>query len=394
MAKIATMKAAPSKKQAAANKKKYESSRSILDNISDWWKSQKNKGGTNVAGYIQRNYEGSGLQKIIKGIGKNTNNNTTYKPTDITGILGDYESSDGSGGYGGYGGSGGGGGSYARVPDISGLLAAYDQQAEASRKIAQNSYDTTRNDLLTSLKRFQEQNAKDVQNQKQGYLSEQASLESAREQANRQNRIAAAARGLGGSGLQQLAQLQTLLAQGEDISDAALSNQKAMDALRAALQQKEDDTNSSLAKAQTTLDNALSQIEANLAQQKAQTIYENEMAKLSGGSGGGGGYSRGRSSSYDSGFDAGLTGLLGSLNAELATYGGTSESKALSAINKAYGGTYGKAKNLNQAKTILGSAYADAIANSIGKNTSSANVRNAINQANAMIANLKSKKKK
>jgi len=313
---------------------------------------------------------------------------------DIMGDYGDYsESYGGSGGSGGYGG--GYGASSVVKPDISGLLSAYDQQAESARKTAQSSYDTTRNDLLTSLKRFQEQNAKDVANQKSSYLSEQSSLEAAREQANRQNRIAASARGLGGSGLQQLAQLQTLLAQGEDISDAAQSNQQAMDALRLALQQREDDTNSNLQKAQTTLDNALNSIDSNLAQQKAQAIYEverdyaNTINSLLG-RGGSGGYSSGGTSD----FDAGLAGLLNSFNAELATYGGLSEKDALNAINNAYSSAYGKANNLNQAKTILGSAYADAVSNAISKNTSANSLRNAINQGNALISSLNTTTKK
>ena len=405
MATLATMQAAPSKKQAAANKKAYEQSRSIWDNISDWWKSQKNKGGTNVAGYIQRNYDGSGLQKITGNYNPPTQkvvvNETTYTPTTPT--LG--TSSSESGGYSRYGGSssGGSGGVNSLInsivkPDISGLLAAYDQQAESAKKTAQNTYDTTRNDLLTSLKRFQEQNAKDVENQRQNYLSAQSSLDVAREQANRQNRIAASSRGLGGSGLQQLAQLQTLMAQGEDISNAASSNQKAMDALRSALQQREDDYNTNLAKAQTTLDTALNNIDSNLAQQKAKTIfdveqdYANTLNSLltSGGSGGGSGRSYGGGSDA---FDSSLESLLNSFNAELATYGGKTEKEALKAINKAYGETYGNAKNLNQAKTILNSAFADAISSKVNKNTTSTSLRNAINQGNVLINNLGTTKK-
>ena len=185
---------------------------------------------------------------------KKTSTKTKDKTKTVTSIKTSYDpvySSYSGSGYGSSGGSGGGysggsGGGYSLAssvvkPDISQLLAAYDAQAESAKKTAQSAYDTTRNDLLTSLKRFQEQNAQDVQNQKQSYLTEQSSLESAREAANRQNRIAAASRGLAGSGLQQLAQLQTLLSQGEDISNAAATNQKAMDSLKAALQQKEDE---------------------------------------------------------------------------------------------------------------------------------------------------------
>lgn len=271
---------------------------------------------------------------------KNTGASTVYNynGTDFIGDGSAY-SSGGSGGGSGYSSSG------SRVPDISGLLAAYDQQADASRKIAQDTYNTTRNDLLTSLKRYQEQHAKDVENQKQSYLSEQSSLESAREAANRQNRVAAAARGLGGSGLQQLAQLQNLMSQGEDISQAATSNQKAMDSLKAALQEKEEDYNTNLSKAQTTLDSALKQIEANLAQQKAEAIYQNEMAKVSGGSGGGSG-----SGSSTDGFDAIMEATLDDFNSYIQNFAGKTNKQVYNAIKKKYNKTV---TNMDQVRTIL-----------------------------------------
>lgn len=175
------------------------------------------------------------------------------------------------------GGSSGGG--YTPVKaDISGLLAAYEKQAEANKNTAKLTYDTTRNDLLTSLKRFQEQNAKDVDSQRRSYLSEQASLESAREQADRNSRISASARGLGGSGLQQLAQLQNLLNQGQDISELAGENQSIMDKLASALQQKQEDTDTNIANALKTYNDTINNIDSTLANQKAQAIYENEQA--------------------------------------------------------------------------------------------------------------------
>ena len=320
----------------------------------------------------------------------------SYNPvSDVIGTYGDYsESYGGSGGSGGYS-SGGYGISSIVKPDISGLLTAYDQQAESAKKTAQSSYDTTRNDLLTSLKRFQEQNAKDVANQKSSYLSEQSSLEAAREQANRQNRIAASARGLGGSGLQQLAQLQTLLAQGEDISDAAKSNQDAMDALRLALQQREDDTNSNLQKAQTTLDNALNSIDSNLAQQKAQAIYEvekdyaNTINSLLG-RGGSGGYSSGGYGNTDA-FDALLETGLSNLNAELQNYAGMNYTQLKDSIEKNYGV---RPTSMNQVRTILAN---NAMNNIAYDGMSSAAYNNAKTRATNMVNSLKgysTKKKK
>ena len=162
--------------------------------------------------------------------------------------------------------------------DISGLLKSYEDEAASNRAIAKSTYDTTRNDLLTSLKRFQEQNAKDVQNQKQSYLSEQSGLESARESANRQSRISTSARGLGGSGLQQLAQLQNLLGQSEEISKAAGSNQAAMDKLAAALTEKQEDTDTNIAKALQTYNDAIKAINSNLKTQRETAIAKNNQA--------------------------------------------------------------------------------------------------------------------
>lgn len=203
---------------------------------------------------------------------KTSTKTSTKNSTNVSGLNNDYTSavndyasglvsssySGGTPGYGGY-----------YTLDIGGMLRAYEQEAEANRNVAKQTYDTTRNDLLTSLKRFQEENAKNVQNQQKAYLANQAALESARSEADRQTRIAAAARGLGGSGLQQLAQLQNLLSQGQQISDSATDNEQKMDALKTALLQYQEDTDNKLSNALNTYNNALTSINAALAKQKA-----------------------------------------------------------------------------------------------------------------------------
>lgn len=178
--------------------------------------------------------------------------------------------------YGGGSGSGGGGGYSPMKANISGILSAYDKQAESARQIAETKYKNTREDLLTSLKRFQEENATNVQNQKTSYLSEQASMESAREQANRQNRISAASRGIGGSGLQQLAQLQNLIGQSEQISKSAGSNQQAMDKLATLLRNYEEDSDTKMKQAEQERADTLNTIASTLAAQKAAAIAQNE----------------------------------------------------------------------------------------------------------------------
>ena len=202
---------------------------------------------------------------------KNKNNATSEKKD-----LGDYPTLASYTGGGSSGGS-----SY-----LSGLISAYNQSADADRALAQQvydttvrnlntalsraedtyntgvsnanrAYDTTASSLLRSLERFQNENKKSVEAQKRNYLSEQAALEDARFEADRQNRISAAARGIGGSGLQQLAQLQTLLSQGQDISELALANRNTLGDLREQLVQAQEDYDTDLANAQTTRDDTL-----------------------------------------------------------------------------------------------------------------------------------------
>lgn len=268
---------------------------SLLDTLSG----KAKKAGTNKKATVSDWIKGNAAQPtlvqevtdVIKGVKNKLPNKTSNKidNTYDTGGYGDYYGSGGSGGSGGYGG-------YVTPSlDISGLLAAYQSQADADRATAKQTYDTTRNDLLTSLKRFQEQNAKDVENQQRSFLSNQAALENALSQADRQNRISSAARGLSGSGLQQLAQLQNLMSQGQDISDLATDNSQRMDTLRKALQEYQTDTDTKLNSALNIYNNALNSIEANLAKSKAdaelmKAQYESSGGGYSGG-GGGGGYS-------------------------------------------------------------------------------------------------------
>lgn len=270
---------------------------SLLDTL----RGKAKKAGTNKTATASDWFKGNAAQPtlvqkvtdVMKGVQSKLTNKGGTK-IDNTYGTGGYEDYYGDG-SGGSGGSGGYGGYVAPSLDISGLLAAYQAQADADRATAKQTYDTTRNDLLTSLKRFQEQNKKDVENQQRSFLSNQAALENALAQADRQNRISNAARGLSGSGLQQLAQLQNLMSQGQDISDLATDNSQKMDALRKALQDYQTDTDTKLNSALNIYNNALNSIEANLAKSKADAELMKAQYASSGGGysggGGGGGYS-------------------------------------------------------------------------------------------------------
>ena len=199
-------------------------------------------------------------------------------------------------------GSGGGAVSYSSTvkPYLNDMIAAYRQGADANKAAAKMAYDNTmrdlktsldraqasyntgvananqayentRSNLLTSIKRFQEENAKNVENQKRAYLTDQAALEAARLEADRQTRISNAARGLGGSGLQQLAQLQNLINQGQDISNLAASNQSEMDNLRKQMLQAQEDHNRDLAEAEQARKNTEANLLTVLNNAKADT---------------------------------------------------------------------------------------------------------------------------
>lgn len=289
-----------------------------------------------------------------------TSKKTTYKSTNN---LQGYDEDALYNFYGGGSSSGGGGGYGVAKADISGLLSAYEQQAESARQVAESKYNNTRNDLLTSLKRFQEQNAKDVQNQKQGYLSEQANLESAREQANRQNRISAAARGIGGSGLQQLAQLQNLMGQSADVSQAANKNQTAMDKLATLLREYEEDNATKMQRNEDERTSTLNSIASTLAAQKAQAIAENEqryvnalnsMRAQAASASASSNATNAAARQAASGIAGALTAITTNLNNELSSLKGMSASKLKSYMEE----NYGKAtSNMSTVRDLISSKY-------------------------------------
>ena len=214
---------------------------------------------------------------------------TKKKPVSDPTPLKSYPTSSGSSSSGS---SGSGGGYYinSMLEALkAGNQAAYDAQVQAARTAneqslknlsdaynryredyttnkanLENTYNTTASNLLKSLQRFQDQNAADVKSQRQDFLTNQSALETARAEADRQLRIDAARRGLGGSGLQQLAQLQTLLSQGQEVSKLANANQESMDTLRKALTQEMEDYNDDLKEAQNLRDTSLSALDTEL----------------------------------------------------------------------------------------------------------------------------------
>ena len=168
------------------------------------------------------------------------------------------------------------------IKSLSDAIARTREDIARDRDEYNKYYDNQASSLLKSIERFRESNAQDVADQKKAYLSNQAALESARAEADRQSRIEAAARGLGGSGLQQLAQLQNLINQSQDISNVANENQTNMDKLRLALSQAEDDYNERLTKSEDARKSDLDKLSTTLrrAEEDYTTNVNKENANL------------------------------------------------------------------------------------------------------------------
>lgn len=173
----------------------------------------------------------------------------------------------------------------AKPIDLSGIIADYNRNNQANidtlNKTLSDTINTlktsneqSRNDLLTSLKRFQESNAESMRMQQQDFNASRASLEDESFMKQRNTMANASSRGLGGSGLQQLAQLQNRLAAGKDISSLAQKNQNAQDALRKALTQQTEDTDTKVANLETNLRNAI----INAQNQTAAKVNESNTA--------------------------------------------------------------------------------------------------------------------
>lgn len=183
-------------------------------------------------------------------------------------LLNKYGLGPNSGGYGGF--------TPERI-DLTPIINSYTNAANAQKATLQANADSTRTELLNSIKRFQEDTARSQELQRNAFNSSRADLEEAAFQADRANRISANARGIGGSGLQQLAQLQTLMEQNSSISDLAQENTDVQTQLAQALARQEEDTNSDIQTLMTNLANSLQQIDADLGTNIANLQYQEDV---------------------------------------------------------------------------------------------------------------------
>lgn len=226
-------------------------------------------------------YKKAGLSVGGGGTGAFGANNNPSNNTQLSSYNTDFTNSDT---YNSLASSLGGSGGTSPI-DLSGIIADYQRNNQATidtlNKTLNDTINTlrtsneqSRNDLLTSLKRFQETNAENMRVQQQDYNSARSTLEDESFMNQRGTVANAAARGLGGSGLQQLAQLQNRLAAGKNVSALAQKNQTAQDALRRALAQEQEDYNTKVSNLNKNLEQAI----INAQNQTAAKINESNTA--------------------------------------------------------------------------------------------------------------------
>lgn len=168
------------------------------------------------------------------------------------------------------------GGATANRIDITPMINAFNQAAESSKASQLADRNIKRADLLATIERLREDTAESRRQQRLAYNAARADLEEQAYMANRSAMQSAAARGLGGSGLQQLAQLQNLIQTSQATNTAAQSNVAAQSELTKNLQRGEQDYSTDVANVETNYLNAMKAIDANLANQIANAYYNEE----------------------------------------------------------------------------------------------------------------------
>lgn len=211
------------------------------------------------------------------------------------------KSSSSSGGYSG----GGGGGASAPTGgfgiDLSDILNSYNASAEAQKQSILNttaaqqkiyedalksaieelkaSNQTQRETLTKSLQRFQEDTAKQRAQQQSNFNANRADLEAQAYLANRQALQSAAARGLGGSGLQQLSQLQNLINQSSATNELASGNTETLTNIAQALARQEEDTTSNLNTLASNLEQKINSMTTE-NRNKVNALLEDQKSKI------------------------------------------------------------------------------------------------------------------
>ena len=183
----------------------------------------------------------------------------------------------GGGGRGGSGSSSSGGGGVANRIDMTPYINSLKEGAAANKKTISDKYAQERNRLSTQLKQYQENTATARRQAMDAYNSARADLEEQSYMNMRAAQQSAASRGLGGSGLQQLAQLSSQIESSNQTSDLSEQNTETQNDLTKALKDMESQINTAISDANTNEKNELTQIDTNTAQAIAQAQYQEEV---------------------------------------------------------------------------------------------------------------------
>lgn len=183
----------------------------------------------------------------------------------------------GGGGRGGSGSSSSGGGGVANRIDMTPYINSLKEGAAANKKTISDKYTQERNRLSTQLKQYQENTATARRQAMDAYNSARADLEEQSYMNMRAAQQSAASRGLGGSGLQQLAQLSSQIESSNQTSDLSEQNTETQNDLTKALKDMESQINTAISDANTNEKNELTQIDTNTAQAIAQAQYQEEV---------------------------------------------------------------------------------------------------------------------
>lgn len=217
----------------------------------------KNKAGSTSGGYSS----GGGTRGTVNAAG-----GTLAKP-NLSDALKDLSSS-GGGSYGG---------GVANRIDMTPYINSLREGAAANKKTISDSYAAQRNQLSQALKAYQENTATARRQAMDAYNSARADLEEDAYMNMRAAQQSAASRGLGGSGLQQLAQLSSQIESGEQTSDLSKQNTETQNELTKALKDYENQVNTSINDLTTEERNKITEIDANVATAIAEAQYNEEV---------------------------------------------------------------------------------------------------------------------
>ena len=213
---------------------------------------------------------GNNKYKTYKVVEKQTTNTASPNLTnDVNAFISSLGGSSSSGG--GRGVSAG-----SRI-DLTPYINSLKEGAANQKKTISDSYKSLRNQLTQALKAEQENTAIARRQAMEAFNASRADLEENAYMNARAAQQSAASRGLGGSGLQQLAQLSSQIESSKQTSDLAETNTNTQNDLTKALKDYSDKINTQITDYTTEERNKLAEIDSNVASAIAQKQYEEEV---------------------------------------------------------------------------------------------------------------------